>query len=393
MYGRAARLGLLVGLLMGAGSCTHREPGDQPPDPDDTAQLTLALVSAPIEVGCVVIHLAGDVVTDRTVNLTGGVSSFTLSRLPVGVTVITVDAFADCAAAAVPGAAPIWIGGPVTVTLHPGHNGAPPPIPMRRAGRLSVELDFSGASTPAPICAAEKAACTTDANCCSERCVVPATSETRIGTCEAPLAPPLPSVALEFVGETQYLLYPLDGATSCPRTAGDLYTVTVQPGQQACLESPTFDGAAVVKLASVQICQAGNSCSECQEAECRPGSCFPQLTPIPADAACAGQVLSSEGQDTRYLIARTQLRTSSRTALPQFFQAGLTQTVTMSPPAEHSSFAVARLGRRVLPDTEGGGGSCGTSSLCGVLDFQQFAALPGWRFQFVPEKLSYAPAY
>lgn len=177
---------------------------------DGLAEVVLALTAAPADVRCIVITATTDRADVRRFDVGAGAStSFVLKRLPVGVVVFTVDAYAAaCSAAA--GTVPTWVGGPQTAGLTPGSNGTIN-IEMRRNGQLSVNVGF--APVPPLTCAPVGSACLIDSDCCAGGGCAIAPDPGSIGVCKPVVK--APSVALALKGEHHYILYSDAGGAGC----------------------------------------------------------------------------------------------------------------------------------------------------------------------------------
>jgi hypothetical protein len=395
-FGAGMRMSMFVALAMvvACGRAPLEDPGSDP----GLAQVVLALDAAPADVSCVVITASTDHADRRTYPVTpGATTTFTLPRLPVGLVVFAVDGLAAACAALDATSVATWQGGPVSAVLHAGAN-EPIAIVMRRNGVVKVSLDFPGG--PAPVCAAEGAACVNNGDCCMNRCVVDVAGG-GIGLCQAasaPPPPPGPSVDLAFAGDKSYLFYPVDGAPNCG--SDTTLSVQVSEEQQSVCVSPSVGDVIPVLVEQVSLCAAGGTCDACGDDSCRPASCFPPAPLAPAPGPCAHTLVAVPGQlVTRYLLLRridVHNPPARPDGLPRLFAAsGTGATVTITPPESQPDFAVARLGRPLVSPGNTGGEMCGGLSLCGIVPFQGFGGslFGSWFFTALGTNLFSSPLF
>lgn len=340
------------------------------------AQVVLALDAAPADVSCVVITASTDHADRRAFSVTpGAATTFSLPRLPVGLVVFSVDAFAGACAGLGSASVATWLGGPVSAVLHAGANG-PIAIAMHRNGEVKVSVDFGGGGA-APTCAAEGAACVGNADCCTNRCVVDPAQASGVGVCQAAAAPPPPppgpSFNFTFEGSKNYLFFPVDGAAGC----GSDETLWVTVGQEPTCISPTVGDVIPVPVGEMSVCSTATGCEPCDSDACHPKSCFAPAPIAPPGGACAFTLKAAAGEGaTTYLLLR-RIDVHNPPARPDGFPrvigvSGLTRAVTITPP-DDQPIAVSLLGTPLGAGPETPGGEmCGGLSLCGIIPYQIF---------------------
>ena len=213
---RHALTAVAVGLLWLG--CAKTRPPDAPAD--GSAEVVLALTQAPATVGCVAITIASDHTDRRSFDLgPGKPTSFTLGRLPVGVLVFSVDAFASSCAVVAPTSIPVSSGGPISVTLKAGTNGTIVVL-LEPSSQATLAVGFD--PNAAPICAAGGSACVQDADCCSQRCGAKDASPAGVPLCRADEPPSPTTTRLQYHPDQ---LKELGGRASYPGFDGDLMFV------------------------------------------------------------------------------------------------------------------------------------------------------------------------
>jgi hypothetical protein len=383
----ASAIALLASAL--AVGCGGSPPSGDPPG--EVAEVSLSLLQAPSDVRCLVVTAALDPPVVRRFDASPGQPTvFVLPRLPVGRAVVSLDAFPVPCAMVTATSVPTWVGGPVTVVLVPGAN-PPIVIPMRRNAQASVSVDFP--TTPAPVCAALNASCIADADCCSQRCVVPAGSLTGIGQCQAPTMPTGPSVQIAVMGGKSYVMYSLGpNGGGCDPTGGTTWVATVDEGDSACL-GPGVGDVTPIPVLSVRSCNPTTGCQPCTDTNCLLASCF-RPAPLLIGATCATPLEGVAGRDqTQYLLLRkidTRMPPARPDGLPRVINASVNGTITIFPPATQQAFAVANLGTPLEPPATPGD-MCGGSDLCGIVPFQGSSGLPSWSFSGLT--LSWSPLF
>jgi hypothetical protein len=381
----------LMALVAGAtNSACSRSPLEGGEGESDLAQVVLALDAAPADVGCVVITANTDHADRRAFSVTpGAATTFSLPRLPVGLVVFSVDAFAGACAGVGSTSVATWLGGPVSAVLHAGAN-APIAIAMRRNGEVKVSVDF-GAGGAAPVCAAEGAACVANADCCTNRCVVDPAQASGVGVCQMaapPPPPPGPSFTFAFEAAKNYLFFPVDGAPGCGNDA--TLSVTVSGTEEICIPASLGD-VIPVPVGPVSVCSTATGCEPCTSDSCRPQSCFAAAPTAPAGGVCAFKLKVGPGEEfTTYLLLR-RIDVANPPPRPEGFPrvVGLSShnaDVTITPP-DDQPIAVARLGTPLAKGSENPGGEmCGGFSLCGIVPYQAFGGslFGNWFFNAGP---------
>lgn len=371
---------------LGLFGCDRRPLGGAPAE-GELAEVTLALGETPASVRCVVVTVLTDKPDPRRFT-PGGSQLFVLKRLPTGVVVFNVEAFAEpCSATAM--AVPSWVADPVSVVLQPGANEAIA-IKMRPNGQVSVSVDFSADGGPPRAPAG--GACVADADCATGlRCAKDPAVPTGAGVCEAiPMATPVPvgpRVAMEFQGGKSYLLYADGGGEGCDTAGAGTSWVELVPGQTACLSGA--GDVIPIEIESIDLCSAddtGGSCATCEDDSCLPVSCFPRVQLPEVDASCT-RALPVPTARVRYLLfphVDTRNPPARTAGLPALFTTSTRRQVTITPPANHLSFVRATMGAaRPTPEQITHGDMCGGLNLCGIIPFREFAVSPfaSWYFQ------------
>jgi hypothetical protein len=228
----------LLAFLLAAGACSRQ---GTPPGPAE-AELTVALSQAPDSVNCLSVMVASDHADRRVFDLGGPGSPasrrstrIALKRLPVGVVVLSFDAFDVGCSAVAPTTVATLVGGPVSVTLVPGDN---PPLTVVLTGRSGTRVAVNFDPNAAPVCAPGGSACVSDQDCCSRRCALDPTGN-GVGVCLADEPPTLTDVLLEYDPDS---LAPLGGRASFPAFDGDMTFVSFPrvdgvPGQDASADA------------------------------------------------------------------------------------------------------------------------------------------------------------
>jgi hypothetical protein len=196
-----------------------------PPDgPDGLAQVILSVTQAPANIGCLAFTIASDHADRQSFELAPGKStSFTLNKLPVGVVVFSVDAFAASCGAVVPTSVALLTGGPISVALKAGDNGTIV-ILLEPSSQATLNVGFD--PNAPPTCAAGGSACTQDSDCCSQRCTpAPTPGAARLCRADEPPAPSAfnPAARLQYRPE---VLKEVGGRASYPAFDGDMLFVT-----------------------------------------------------------------------------------------------------------------------------------------------------------------------
>jgi hypothetical protein len=364
----------LVAAMASASSAACSRPPLEDADGAGLAQVVLALDTAPADVSCVVITASTDHPDRRAFSVTpGAATTFSLPRLPVGVVVFSVDAFAEACAGIGSASVATWLGGPVSALLHAGAN-SPVAIAMHRNGDVKVSVDF-GAGGAAPICAADGAACVANADCCTNRCVVDPAQASGVGKCTTVSSPTPtgPSFAFTFEASKNYLFFPVDGVPGC----GTDGTVTLTVDANGACVSPTVGDVIPVPVEETRVCNTTNGCAPCTDDFCHPRSCFAPAPIAPAGGTCAFTLKARPGEDqTTYLLLK-RIDVHNPPARPDGFPRliGLNTenaVVTITPP-DDQYMAISRLGPPLgdAPQTPGGE-MCGGFSLCGIIPYQAF---------------------
>jgi hypothetical protein len=365
-----ARLIITFALGVAATGCAR---GNRPPPADDgLAVLELALGQVPADLRCAVITVSAGAREVRKIDVQDGTDPSTvLRRLPVGLVVLSIDAYASGCAAVTEDSAPTWIGGPVSVTLRSGPND-PLTIAMRRAGQVRVTLDFDGGTSDGPV--AVGSACVSDPDCAPNRCVHPLADPAAAGTCQPA---PVEGVGLRLAGGQAYLFYSPSGGPGCDPNTGNIFTVDVIPGADACVPAELDGSYAAVPVEALAVCSPGQDCRPCTDDSCLPASCFQPLPP-PDSATCTTRALPAlDGAITRYVLfpkVTTQPPPPPREGLPMVLSARAESnlplgqaSVVITPPADHPAFVYGHL----VPQAgspESSHEECGEPrSMCGVL--------------------------
>jgi hypothetical protein len=383
---RLSSLVLLVATAFAVGPGCSRAPLDDGGDAG-LAQVVLALDVAPADVRCVVVTASSDHADVRAFGVTPGKSTvFTLPRLPVGIVVFSVEAFATACGAAGADPAPTWVGGPSSVLLRPGANG-PFAIAMRRNGAVKVSVDFDGGAA-APVCAALGSACVSDGDCCNGKCIVDAANATGVGVCQAAMVPPPPpppppppappdgpKVDVTLTAEKSYLFFSTDGGPGCGDDSAGTYTVSIPASQTSVCISTSVGDVVPVPVDDTQVCSAGDVCQSCQDDSCQPSSCFKPAPIAAAGAPCAHRLNALPGKllTTYVLLRRIDVKKppARPEGLPRLITLGKTSVITVTPPADQPTFAVTRLGPPLV-QADNAGDMCGGLSLCGIVPYQAF---------------------
>jgi hypothetical protein len=375
MHTRPRCLAIVPLTLLLIGGC-GRTARDRPaPDDDGLAELVLALDAAPSNLGCIIITATSTGRPDpHSLPVSPGQETrFVLKRLPVGVVVLTVDAFASsCAAAA--GTVPRWVGGPVSVTLAPGANG-PVDIQMRRNTELSVNVGFDPA--PDPRCAPAGSACLIDGDCCSgNQCAIEGDGGA-IGQCK-PVVMNSPSIALALAGEHHYLLYSSEMGPGCMDPGASTSWFRVNDAETTCVLSDV--PVVVVPVVALDLCSVspqGGQCTPCLgDPRCKLSSCFPEAHHVPPGSDCPGTKITGLTGLNDYLVLRKPDLTSPPARpdeLPRLLTVAASDNVKAVAPAAHASFVKAALATEGLPP-EMAGDRCGGGGLCGVVPYARVTA-------------------
>jgi hypothetical protein len=389
--------GLMAVAAGATNSACSRSPLDGSEGEPGLAQVVLALDAAPADVSCVVITAATDHADRRAFSVTpGAATTFSLPRLPVGLVVFSIDAFAGACAGLGSASVATWLGGPISAVLHAGAND-PIAILMRRNSEVKVSVDFGTGA--APICAAAGAACVANADCCTNRCVVDPAQASGVGVCQAaampPPPPPGPSFNLAFRGDKSYLFFPADGGLGC----GTDSTLSVEViGDPFCV-SPSVGDVIPVPVDDMKVCNSISGCQPCQSDGCRPASCFAPAPPAPSGSPCAHVLNPLPGQDsTHYLLLRridVKAPPARPDGLPRFIAVnGMNVNVTITPP-DTQDIAVAQMGQPTIDIPATGGEMCGGFSLCGIVPFQAFGGslFGNWFFNTGGSSLFSSPLF
>jgi hypothetical protein len=369
---------MVCGMIAMASAACGRPPLDDAAGAG-LAQVVLALDAAPADVSCVVITASTDHADRRAFSVTpGAATTFSLPRLPVGLVVFSVDAFAGACAGIGSASVATWLGGPISAVLHAGANG-PIAIAMHRNGEVKVSVDF-GDGGAGPVCAAEAAACVSDADCCMHRCAVDPAQASGVGICHAAVSPPPPptgpSVDVEFVTGKSYLFYAIDGGPGCGAGSSSTYAVSVSGNSGPVCVSASAGDVVPVLVEQSSMCTPGQGCEPCNDDSCQPVSCFPPPPLAAAGEPCALTLKFPPGRDGKadYLLLRridVKHPPARPDGLPRLIASQAdTRTVTITPP-DDQPFAVTRLGVPVVDDMMSGD-MCGGLGLCGIVPYQLF---------------------
>jgi hypothetical protein len=137
---------LAAALSTGLASCSQPNSDS---NPGDTGSLQIALTSAPADVACLKIAVAGSRSTTKAIDLTAAApTTYTFKGLPVGIATVSAEAFAGACAGLGTDAVPSYLTeAPVSVRIDPV-DLAKVVVKLIRNGRLSVDVDFENGVQP-----------------------------------------------------------------------------------------------------------------------------------------------------------------------------------------------------------------------------------------------------
>jgi hypothetical protein len=356
-----------LAALMTAVACGKAR--QEPAADDGLAEVVLALTQPPSDVKCLVVTVTTDHPDARHFDVGGGdMTVFSLRRLPVGLVVLSVDAFQEsCALAG--GKVPTWTGGPLTVTLNSGLN-ADIPVQMRPNSQATVRVDFpDGGAT----CAPANAGCLVDADCCmGNHCVIdnPEPAGGSIGQCRPlPPASDTPSITLDLTGEHHYLLFAPDHGPGCADSGSTSWIQVNEDDTETCVLSEV--PVVAVPVTNIEVCTAsstGGTCTPCQDASCGLASCFANAQPGTSGCATTLQTLLS----TRFIVLRKPDLANPPARpdqLPQLVTASASSNVKLVPTAGQSTIVKVTLNTDGIAPAQAGD-RCGGGGLCGMVPYR-----------------------
>jgi hypothetical protein len=373
-------------VLIAAAACSQQNWAEGPdPAREQIAEVTLALAETPPNVRCISVTASTSVATTRSFDVMAGGPTIWRWSLPVGVVVFTATAHNEACPAVTADSVASWLGGPLSVTLVPGLNMVT--LQMRPVGTANVVVDFDPNATP--MCAPTGWACTSSAQCCGgNTCTMGAADlPAGVGRCQVPAPPPGPAVTIPLRANVNYLMYPLDGAADCRPGSGPPFIMSLGRMERACLPEALGDVVAM-RITGLERCtttaDGRGSCAPCADgdASCRPATCFPAAEKLPVDDDCpSNRTIFSPTVSTLLIIPRAAAGTMDPPGLPRVVvgtEDGVPFVVT--PPPTQQGLVWGTLEGPVARGDNVGGESCGSSNLCGLVDFTSTSYFRGWSF-------------